>query len=360
MSSYGSLEIFFAKLSMGGRQRQRIYRKIAGLISNGVSLQAALDVLWDQASRGGTKPSDPRAIAIDIWRRSYRDGKPFGHALEGWAPLGERMLIESGESGSRLDEALRNVIRLNKNSGAIRGALIGGLAYPTFLFFFLGGVLWMFGTKVIPQFAETLPIERWTGAAASMATLSDFAKNWLIPIGAMLVMAIIIFIVTAPIWRGRLRAVMDKVPPWSLYRLVQGGGFLMSTAALVNAGVAVPEVLRKLRRNSSPWMQERIDASLREVNSGANLGDALYRSGYGFPDPEIVDDLRVYASLSSFDESLTAVANEWIERGVERVQAQARILFFIALFSLGGTIMWVVFGLFAIQRLITSAVNMQQ
>ena len=351
------LELKFAKMQVSSKVRLRLYKKIAGLLSNGVSLQAAFDVLWDQASKGGKKKGDPVAVALDHWRTAYRNGKPFGQALDGWAPLGERMLVEAGETGSRLDEALLNVIRLAESSQAIKGALVGGLSYPGVLLVMLGGMLYLFGVQVIPNFGALLPPEEWTGMAAGMRVMADIANNWLVPIAVGLVVFVIVFSITAPRWTGRLRVFFDKIPPWSIYRLVEGGGFLMAVAALVTIGVAVPEVLRKLRRNSTPWMRERIDSALRYVNSGANLGEALHRGKYGFPDPQIVDDLRIYASLSSFDESLKAVANEWIETGVDQIKAQAKILNTIAILLIGITIMTLLGGLFDLQGQITSAAS---
>jgi len=342
--------VWMAKKSLGAKGRLRLYRKLAGLLSNGVSLQQALDVIYDQASRAGKNKGDTVAVAVDHWRRAYREGKPFGVALEGWAPVSERMLVEAGEAGSRLDEALRAVIRLNINSSKIRGALFGGLAYPLILFLAVNAILYLFGSVVLPRFDEILPMERWVGSAAVLAGMATYAQTYLIPFLILSFLAMILFAYSAPRWSNKLRSRFDKFPPWSLYRLVSGGGFLMSVAALVHAGVAVPEVLRKLRRNSNPWMQVRIDAALREVNQGANLGEALHRSGHEFPDREIVDDLRIYASLASFDESLTAVTEEWIETGVEKIQAQAAILNMVMMLAMGLVVMFLVIGLYAIQR----------
>lgn len=352
-----AFEVSLAKFSMNGKVRLRLYRKIAGLLSNGVSLQAALDVLYDQASKGGKKKGDPVAIGIDSWRQTYRNGRPFGQALAGWAPLSERMLVEAGETGSRLDEALMNVIKLAESDAAIKGALVGGLSYPGVLLTMLGGMLYLFGVQVIPNFEQLLPKDQWTGLAYGMALMSTFAQDYLIPTAIGLVVFVVVFSISAPKWTGRIRVFFDKIPPWSIYRLVQGGGFLMAVAALVGIGVSVPEVLRKLRRNANPWMRERIDDALRHVNSGANLGDALYRGGYGFPDQEVVEDLRIYASLSSFDESLKAVSNEWLETGVDKIKAQAKVLNTVAILLIGITIMTLLGGLFALQQQITQAAS---
>lgn len=345
-----NFSVWMAKKSLGAKARLRLYRKLAGLLSNGVSLQQALDIIYEQASRGGKKKSDPVAIAVDHWRRSYKEGKSFGVALDGWAPVSERMLVEAGEAGSRLDEALRAVIRLNINSSKIRGALYGGLTYPVILFLAVNGILYLFGSMVLPKFDEILPMENWVGSAAVLAKMSIYSQKYLIPVLIASFFAMILFVYTAPRWSNKWRSKFDKFPPWSLYRLVAGGGFLMSVAALVHAGVAVPEVLRKLRRNSNPWMQVRIDAALHKVNQGANLGEALHRSGHDFPDREIVDDLRIYASLASFDESLNSVTEEWIETGVERIQAQAAILNMVMMVTMGLVVMFLVVGLYAIQR----------
>lgn len=350
-----NFEIFFAKMAMDGKTRLRLYKKIAGLLANGVSLQATLDVLYDQASKGGKRKGDPVALGIDSWRQTYRNGRPFGEALNGWAPLSERMLVEAGETGSRLDQALINVIKLAQSDAAIRGALIGGLSYPGVLLVMLGGMLYLFGVQVIPNFEQLLPKDQWQGLAYGMALMSTFAQKYMMPTAYSIVVFVVVFTITAPKWKGRIRSFFDRIPPWSIYRLVQGGGFLMAVAALVGIGVSVPEVLRKLRRNANPWMRERIDDALRHVNSGANLGDALYRGGYGFPDIEIVEDLRIYASLSSFDESLKAVADEWIETGVDKIKAQAKVLNTIAILLIGVTIMTLLGGLFALQQQITQA-----
>ena len=67
--------------------------------------------------------------------------------------------------------------------------------------------------------------------------------------------------------------------------------------------------------------------------------------------------MRIYASLSSFDESLKAVADEWIETGVDKIKAQAKVLNTIAILLIGVTIMTLLGGLFALQQQITSAAS---
>src|SRR3546814_9476613 len=77
---------------------------------------------------------------------------------------------------------------------------------------------------------------------------------------------------------------------------------MLAVSGMVKAGVPIPSILRTLQRGATPWYQERIAHTLWHVNNGLNLGEALHRSGFGFPDVETVKDLRAYAALDGFDE----------------------------------------------------------
>jgi len=57
----------------------------------------------------------------------------------------------------------------------------------------------------------------------------------------------------------------------------------------------------------------------RKFLSGENLGDALYKSGFKFPDEEIIGDLQIYAKLRGFDQNLIWITRSWVDSLVERV-----------------------------------------
>ena len=352
-----NFQLRFAKMQFGKKPRTRLYRQIERLMRNSVPLHRALDVLYARASRDGTKKDHPEAIAIDTFRRAYKNGKSFGSSLDGWVPYQEQMLIEAGELSGDLPRALRDVVEVSKGGSQMKGALIGGLAYPFVLLFVTLGMLYMFGVQVIPPFADIIPPEKWEGGAAQMRWLSEAVQIWMFPVIGFIFAIMTLYLGTVSFWTGRLRTYADKIPPWSMYRMWQGSGFMLSLSALIRAGIPVPEALRRIRKNANPYLVERIDATLRQINSGANLGEALMRAKMGFPDGEIIQDLRIYASLSGFEDALETIAKEWIDDGVARVQNQAKILNQIMLFLLAGVIGWLGWGLFEIQKLATSGAS---
>ena len=187
-----------------------------------------------------------------------------------------------------------------------------------------------------------------------MATLSDFVNIYLVP--TLIAFGVLIFLIVISLsrWTGRARYIFDKLPPYSIYRLSSGAGFLLAVV-MVKAGIPIPETLRILQRSAKPWYKERITVTLGYVNNGQNLGEALYRSKFDFPDKETVNDLRAYASLDGFDETLEKLGMEWMEESVDKIKAQASVLKNLSFILLGGVFMWIASGIFALQQQIANA-----
>ena len=75
---------------------------------------------------------------------------------------------------------------------------------------------------------------------------------------------IVVLPFTFPYWTGRLRAMLDKMPPWSFYRLLQGGSWLMSFSSMMVAGMQAAEALRKMMPVANPYLRERLRAGFVE------------------------------------------------------------------------------------------------
>ncbi|MBV8046445.1 MAG: type II secretion system F family protein [Paludibacterium sp.] len=347
----------FVKLQIGSKTRMRLYEKLGKFVANGVPLIRALDELHAHASKDGAKPQAPLALAIREWRRAMLNGQSFANALRGWAPLSELSVLQAGEVAGRFDRAVEDVLFLHTAGKRIRGAL-SGLLYPVVLIATTCLYLYIFGAKVVPAFAAILPVSQWQGAGQSMAGLAQFVEHGLLPTVLAVLLASGLAAATLPGWTGKARRVADRFPPWSLYRLVLGSGFMVSLSALIHAGVSVPEALQLLGRNASPWYRERLHATRREVLNGArNIGDALNKTGFDFPSVESVMDIRAYASLEGFEDMLSQLARQWTDDSVRLIQEQMDLLRNAAIIFMAFVFMWIVTGMFALQQQISSAAN---
>lgn len=314
--------------------RKRLWKKLAKLISNGVPIMDALKSIHSRrVESGGGK--DATSMAIGEWLDKLRNGRRLSQAIEGWVARDEQMLIAAGEQSGNLDKALESTAEIMEAKKKIKKAVIGGLTYPGIMMLVAFGVLIMFSFKIIPAFSRVVPDEKWTGIARIMIDVANFSRDWLPIIILIIIAAMIAFFVSLPRWSEGMRIKLDKFPPYSIYRMLQGSTWMISFAALVGAGVRVENALKQLSENASPWMFARVQACLSGMRSGLHAGDALAKSGYGFPDIEIIDDLGVYSKLSGFDQALAVIGKEWINESVEKIQGMMAVIFGISVLVVG-------------------------
>ena len=320
------------------------------MLANGLPLLKILEELRDRASEDGKKPNEPLAIVLDDCRRMVQNGRLFSEGLEHWVPKTEQMIIMAGEQSGRLQVTLDAVIDVVQAGKKIKNVIIGGVSYPIAILCLILAYLYIFGTRVIPQFARLVDPANWHGAAKSLYVMSQIVHHWMLYVVMALLLSVTAIVVSMPRWRGDLRVLVDRFAPYSIYRLIVGSGFLMAFSALQAAGITVEKSLVRLSDNADPWLRERLDGALLGVKSGLNCGEALRNAGYGFPAKDVVDDLCVYAEYKGFAEALKILADEWMEDGVETVAMQMRVFNGFAIVSLAIVIGWLITGFFGIQH----------
>lgn len=353
-----NMERKFAKLLFTEDARMAIYKRLANLIKNSTPLDKALEYLNKRASKNFTKPKEPLAVVLDEWMRNVRNGRPLSQAMGDFVPDNERMIISAGEQSGDIVSALMSVVSVVDASKRMRKAVLGAVFYPLFLFASAIGVLILFGIKVIPMFAKVSKPEAWTGGAYQMYAVSNIVNSWMLyAFLAVCFAGIIATLVSLPTFVGPVRVKLDKIPPWSTYRIWVGSGFIISLSALIKAGMPTQKALISLSNSANPWLKERINAALVGIKTGVNLGVALERAGHNFPDEEIIEDLIVYANQQGFDVALEIIGREWLENGVTTVKRQADAFNGVAKGLMGAVIGWIVYGTFDLQNQITDAVT---
>lgn len=341
---------YWARSQFSDGERLRLYRKIAKMLGSGLPLMKILEDLRRRASDNDRKPNEPLAIILDDCRRMVQNGHLLSDGLSWWVPRTEQMIIMAGEQSGKLESTLLSVVEVVRASRKIKSLILGGLAYPLAVLALVAVYIWLFGTKVIPQFTQIVDPVSWHGAARSLYLMSLWVQNWMLASVLGVVAVLVVVLVSMPFWRGNVRIFFDHFAPYSIYRLVVGSGFLMAFSALQSAGVTVEKALLRLSGMSQPWLRERLDGALLGVRSGLNCGEALRNAGYSFPSTEVIDDLCVYAEHKGFSEALRLLAAEAMEEGVEAIALRMKLLNGLSILLLSLVIAWLVTGFFGIQQ----------
>ena len=353
------LELLYAKwvFRTNTEKRMSICRKLASLLRNDFTLIDALERLEMIESKNGTKPREPYAIVMRQWQKNLERGMSFSDATRGWVPPDETLLVTSGNL-SNLVVALENVGRVVDGTQRIRRAMTTAIAYPLFLLALTFGIIIMVGLYLVPPLAEVAGTSVvWRGSARSLIMLSEFSiQYWYIFLVSFASIVAIVWLSLAN-WSGRMRVLFDKLPPWNIYKIQVSVGWLMSLAAMVSAGVTIPDAMRMLADNANRYLRRILDSALRFIANGDNLGVALQKTNRNFPDSEIIGDMTIYADMNGFDENLNQVATDYLNESVRKMEKISSTLNSLGILLVSGIIAWVVLGTFQMQDQITSALG---
>ncbi len=353
------LELLYAKIvfRLNTEKRMAVCRKLASLLRNDFTLIDALERLENIESKNGTKPGEPFAIVMREWQKNLERGMTFSEATRGWVPPNETLLVTSGNL-SNLVIALENVGRVVDGMQRIRRAMVTAVAYPLFLLGLTFGIIIMVGIYLVPPLAEVAGnTVVWRGTARSLIWLSDFSIQYWYVFLVVFASVVAICWVSLANWSGRLRAVFDNIPPWSTYKIQVSSGWLISLAAMVGAGVTIPDAIRMLADSSNKYLRRILEKTLKFIANGDNLGNALAKTNFNFPDAEIIGDLMIYSDMNGFEENLTQVANDYLEESVRKMEKISNLMNSIGILMVSAIIAWVVLGTFQMQDQITNALT---
>jgi type II secretory pathway component PulF len=346
------LQLFF---EFNAKARERLYRKLAQLLKNGVSLDRSLmQIAMIEEKRGHRATS----AVLKRWRNAIENGMNFGQCIAPFVPAGESLLLESGSNSGRLQESFVNAAECVAQQRRVKAAIISSGSYPTLLICVLISALVLASYNIIPAFGEVLPIDQWQGTAAIVANTAQNIREYGLYMFGGLVGFIMLVSFSLPRWTGITRQMFEGVIPYNIYRMWQGSAFLLSVASLMSSGVKLDDnALKRIANSASPYLQERVFAIARQLSSGLNLGDAMAATKMNFPDGELIDDLRIYATLKGFETNLYSITHAWVGDVEAKVVAAMKVLNTIALVSIAVTLGVLISSIFGVVQQIQDSAS---
>lgn len=297
--------------------REWLYRHLSVQIGNGVQVGTALETFRSRLQRR-KRVSSVKVVNAVI--RRMRNGMSLATALSLWIPDDEVTVIDSGELSGNLPKGLDLIIAAKRSISRVRGAFFSALIAPTVYLIAVFLMLWAMGRFIIPDLVQALPRERALGMVHALYVLGDFANSWTAVVPLVILLCFVILVVfSLPRWTGRSRIYAERFFPYSFYRNINGYIWLMSFSAVLQAGMSDVDILRRQVKQASPWLMERLQALLLRMNNGASLAEALLARGkgglppFGFPNPDIVDDIASMHGFKNFNEKIGLIARQWAE-----------------------------------------------
>jgi type II secretory pathway component PulF len=341
--------------------RRALYRHLSAQVANEVPVEKALASFRTRLARARRVSSEK--IIRDVERKML-NGSTLTKALAHWAPADEISMISSGELSGDLPRALDLLISANERTARVVQAMRGALKRPLIYLACVYAFMWYLAWAVLPELQASQLSDKAAGSGGALFQVGALAKSpWALlpPAVAAVLLAAVSW--SFPRWCGRSRIFAERFFPYSAYRDVQGYAWLMGFTSLLQAGMPDKTILKSQCETASPWLRERLHAFWWRMDNGASLSAALLAKGrgkrglpaFGFPSPDVVDDIASMAGFVDFPVRITRVAERWAEELEADLLATANR---IGLWSEAVLYLLMIFLIYSINNLSTSAAAM--
>jgi len=257
-------------------------RQMATMISAGIPLVEALEILAEQASNLGFN------AALDDVTANVRSGKDLSQALAAHPrifPMIYVNMVKAGEASGQLETVLTRLAEYQEASAKLKGEIKSAMTYPIVSLIMVLGIALFLLVFIIPKFEEmfnSLNVELpaiTRGLLATSLFLKNYFLYWITGVGICCVL----------LWRwiktSRGELVKDhvllKMPIFGpLFSKVAISRFSRTFATLIQSGVPILGALEIVSQTcGNRVVSNAIMEASESVRQGETLGEPLATSG---------------------------------------------------------------------------------
>jgi type II secretory pathway component PulF len=326
------------------KRRVNLYRNLEMITGSGVSLNETIRLLASKFRKH--MPHSYMPLIMEEWLKSMAQGKPFVQALAPWAPGWEMLLLRAGGT-AQMSRMFSYVAELSDNIIRLKSGLVSAIRYPMFALVMLFALMYVFSYYVIPNLSTFLSPDKWPPVTKSLFEFTTaFTSNlvWIL-LGIAGLIALIMRSLTQ-LRAGPLRRVLNRIPPWSIYKQFHGSIFLLSLASLLRSGISISQALDMIRTGSSPYVASLLIVMQAKLQAGRPAGEAIQSELF---DTETQINLEVYADADKLEDGIQVLAQEQLEAQIVKLGLAAKVMGNAILLLVVGFIVWNYMGLIALQ-----------
>ncbi len=326
------------------RRRIDLYRNLQMITGSGISLTETVRLLSLKFRKHMPRSSMPRIL--DDWLKSMAMGRTFNQAIARWVPGWELLLLRAGGS-TKIADMLGYVGELSANIIKLKSGLTSALRYPLFALLMLFVLMGVFSYYVIPNLVSFLPPEQWPPITKSLYNFTTFVtEKGIFMLVALTILVGLVIYSLGHLKAGLPRRILNKIPPWSIYKQFHGSIFLLSLASLLRSGISFGHSLETIRGGSSKYVSSVLIMMQAKLQAGKRAGEAIQCELF---DKETLVNLEVYADTDKLEEGIYVLAEEQLEQQIEKLATATKMLGNFILLVVVLFIIWNYMGLIALQ-----------
>ncbi|HAI11049.1 MAG TPA: hypothetical protein DCM28_05050 [Phycisphaerales bacterium] len=292
---------------------ERFTRELANLLTAGVSLSKALQIIVRESSRMGTTKQF-RAIHDDVV-----GGMSLADAMARWPRTFSDVyvaMVHAGETGGFLDEVLNQIAELRNREQELVGRVKGALIYPVVLATVASGVMIFLLTFFIPRFTSIFA--DFGGQLPWLTRQIVALSNGLIQYGLMIIVGILLLIIGIQrTWKtdtGRrmIEKLILKIPGiGKVIAQLAMVRFCQMLGTLLAAGVPLVNSLKVARKAiGNQTLSDAVNYSIEQVQMGTALAASLKNCPTLFPQ-SVIEMISVAEESGRLDKELVRLSETY-------------------------------------------------
>lgn len=331
------------------KKRIEFYRMLNTLTANGVSIQMALTQIKKKFEQIKQKDNPINAIISDILNL-MKAGMPFHFAIRRWLPNQEYVLIKA--SHQDIPRALKIVTQHAEHNLSIKSALVSSLTYPIMMFCLSIGAIAMLSFYIIPNMAKLVSVDKWPPMSYNLYLLGNAVTE-----NATLIAVVFICIITFITWSlGNLpaygvRTLLDKLPPWNIYKAYTATSFLIALSSSIKLGSSFNSAILQMQPISSPYLKRYLKKVKNRLMSGSNFGDAI---DIGLFDSITLVSLSVFAVTNRLEQGIQYIADNNLVEQRQMIVRRGKVLGYCMMVFVTGIIGWIVLAMYGMQSAVSA------
>ncbi len=287
-------------------------RQFSTMINAGVRIKDALQILSRQEAF--TKPF--RKVLENILV-SIDGGMSLAEAFDE-AGIFDPVLVnlmQAGESGGVLDEALLKLSKFYEDSKRIKDQIRSAMAYPLFVSIFAILILMVISLFILPNLFRAFGNVKPTGIVALLMNGNNYmVHHWLSVIIFLIVSTVGgYYFMRTPYGVATKAFVLSLFPPIKkLRKLETASSFSKTLATLISSGVSIMDAVKMAANSTSDHaLIKTVPQMVDTLRNGGTLKEAMQKSKY-FPQL-LVEMVGTGEETGRVDEMLNKVADFYDE-----------------------------------------------
>jgi len=347
----GPLKATFAKLVFSQSVRLDLYDTLSAYIRDGVDLYTILTKVGNEYRVTG--PFDVRDTVLLEWAAAMDRGSlSFSSAIAPWIPASEVMLLQSGEESGDLPGAFDSAIFSASAVQEMKNTVVKAITLPLILLAMVVGLFIGADKFILPAFAEVAPPSSWPQGSQTFYWVAYWISSSLLSILAAFAATIALLAWLLPNFARPARDIIDRAPPFSVYRSLQSATFLVSLSAQMRCGVPLSDAIDNLREVASPYVAYRLHQISIRLGLSGNPGRAL---DTGFLDLETGIKVRLLSETSSLDRAMDSIGKSSISESLNSISRKSKLANGLIGVLVAASLIWMSLSTQAISQSLTKA-----